>query len=196
MIVFGDTSGFVALLARDDYMHVRAKLNFAHFGAHDFRILATSYALLETTALLLRRIGLEAVSDFHAKIVPLLEIVWVDAEWHTRALRRLFSDGRKDVSLVDCMSFEVMKARNLQTAFAFDKHFEETGFTLASFHDLDAFRSARPAGVKKPRFVRRLPNKSTQTTSPGSAEGLPSSTRKLLTSASVADRPEHRRVTA
>ena len=144
MIVFGDTSGFFALLARDDYMHIRAKLNFAHFGAHNFRILTTSYVLLETTALLLRRIGLEAVSDFQAKIVPLLEIVWVDAEWHARGLQRLFTVGRKDVSLVDCLSFEVMEARNLQTAFAFDKHFEETGFTLAAFHDLDAFRSSRP----------------------------------------------------
>ena len=95
----------------------------------------------------LRRIGLEAVSDFQAKIVPLLEIVWVDAEWRARALRRLFTVGRKDVSLVDCLSFEVMAARNLQTAFAFDKHFEETGFTLAAFHDLDAVRRgcARPS---------------------------------------------------
>ena len=81
--------------------------------------------------------------------MPLLEIVWVDAEWHARALQRLFTVGRKDVSLVDCLSFEVMEARNLQTAFAFDKHFEEIGFTLAAFHGLDAFRSPRTDRGKK-----------------------------------------------
>jgi len=98
MIVFADTSGFFALLAHDDYMHARAKLNFAHFahfGSHDFRILTTSYVILETTALLDRRIGLSSVADFQAKIVPLLEIVWVDAEWHARALQRLFTIGKK-----------------------------------------------------------------------------------------------------
>lgn len=45
---------------------------------------------------------------------------------------------------VDCLSFEVMEARNLRTAFAFDKHFEELGFTLAVFHDLDARLGRRP----------------------------------------------------
>lgn len=145
MIVFGDTSGFFALLVRDDSMHIRAKLNFAHFGEHDFRILTTSYVLLETTALLHRRIGLEAVADFQSKVIPLLETVWVDSEWHGRALQRLFSSGRKDVSLVDCLSFEVMEARNLRTVFAFDRHFEEFGFSLAAFHGLDERRSARPA---------------------------------------------------
>ena len=64
--------------------------------------------LLETTALLLHRIGREAVSDFPAKVVPLLEIVRVD--WLS---------------------------------------FEETGFTLAAFHGLDALRSSRPARDKK-----------------------------------------------
>ena len=140
MIVFADTSGLFALLARDDDMHVRAKLNFSYFSTHDVRLLSSSYVLLETLALLHRRIGLAAVADFQSKIVPLLEIVWVDAEWHAKALQRLFTLGRKDVSLVDCLSFEVMEARNLRTVFSFDKHFEERGFSLAVFHDLDVRR--------------------------------------------------------
>ena len=151
MIVFADTSGLFALLARDDHMHVRARLNFLYFSSHDVRLLSSSYVLLETIALLHRRIGLDAVADFQAKIVPLLEIVWVDAEWHNRALQRLFTLGRKDVSLVDCLSFEVMETKSLQTVFAFDKHFEESGFSLAAFHDLDARRSSQPRDSGKPR---------------------------------------------
>jgi len=149
MIVFADTSGLFALLAHDDYMHVRAKLNFTHFSSHEVRLLTTSYVLLETIALLHRRIGLDAVADFQSKIVPLLDIVWVDADWHARALQRLFTTGRREVSLVDCLSFEVMEARNLQTVFSFDKHFEESGFTLAAFHDLDHGRTPRSGGSKK-----------------------------------------------
>jgi len=149
MIIFVDTSGLFALLAHDDYMHVRAKLNFDHFSANDVRLLTTSYVLLETIALLHRRIGLDAVADFQSKIVPLLEIVWVDADWHARALQRLFSTGKREVSLVDCLSFEVMEARNLKAAFSFDKHFEESGFTLAAFHDLDRWRTPRSGSGRK-----------------------------------------------
>jgi predicted nucleic acid-binding protein len=81
---------------------------------------------------------MEAVADFQAKIQPLLETIWVDSEWHARGMQRLFAGWKKDVSLVDCLSFEIMETRDLQTAIAFDRHFEENGFTLAAFHDLDA----------------------------------------------------------
>lgn len=135
MIVFADTSGLFALLAQDDYQHIRARLNFEYFSANDVRLLTSSYVLVETIALLQRRIGLEAVLDFQTKIQPLLEVIWVDGEWHARALQRLFSSGKRDVSLVDCLSFEVMEARNLEVAFSFDRHFGENGFTLAAFHD-------------------------------------------------------------
>lgn len=137
MIIFADTSGLFALLARDDYMHIRAKLNFEYFSANDVRLLTSSYVLVETVALLQRRIGLEVVSDFKTKIEPLLEVIWADGDWHARALQRLFACGKRDVSLVDCLSFEVMEARNLEVAFSFDRHFEENGFTLAAFHDPD-----------------------------------------------------------
>ena len=63
MIVFGDSSGFFALLVHDDFMHVRAKLNFDHFAAHDMQLVTSSYVLLETLSLLRRRVGMEAVWD-------------------------------------------------------------------------------------------------------------------------------------
>ncbi len=34
----------------------------------------------------------------------------------------------KDWSLVDCLSFEVMKSRGITYALAFDHHFEQAGF--------------------------------------------------------------------
>lgn len=78
MIIFADTSALYALLVRDDLMHVRAKKCFAHFSKHAVQLLSSSFVLVETLALLQRRIGLEAVQDFNARIVPLIEILWVD----------------------------------------------------------------------------------------------------------------------
>jgi len=138
MIVFADTSALFSLLVHDDYMHVRAKLNFAHFAAHHFRLLTSSFVLVETIALLQRRIGLDAVRDFNAKIAPLLEVVWVDADWHNRAMLRLLAQSKKELSLVDCLSFEIMEAREITEAFSFDRHFEAHGFKIATYHNLDA----------------------------------------------------------
>jgi predicted nucleic acid-binding protein len=137
MIVFVDTSALFALMVRNDYMHIRAKANFEYFSANDVCLLTSSYVLLETIALLQSRIGLEAVSDFQSKISLLMEIVWVDSDWHERALQRLFAQNDATLSLVDCLSFEIMESKDLHVAYAFDRNFESQGFTIAAFHDLD-----------------------------------------------------------
>lgn len=133
MIVFADTSGLYALLVRDDYMHVQAKKCFEYFSENSVLLLSSSFVLVETIALLQRRIGLNAVYDFNSRILPLLEILWVNGDWYTRGFQRLQSENSRDISLVDCINFEIMEARSLNTAFAYDKHFEENGFTTASF---------------------------------------------------------------
>ncbi len=131
MIVFADTSGLFAYLVKNDFMYVRAKNIFQSFAESNVRLLTSSYILLETTALLQRRVGMAAVLDFQNKIVPLLDVVWVDADWHEKALNRLFALNRKKISLVDCLSFVIMEAREIQIVFSFDEHFKENGFSLA-----------------------------------------------------------------
>lgn len=131
MIVFVDTSGIFAYLVQDDYMHVRAKAVFQSFAENNTQLLTSSYVLVETTALLQRIIGMDAVIDFHNKIQPLLDVIWVDEYWHTKAINRLITLNQKKVSLVDCLSFVIMDAREIGTAFSFDNHFEKNGFSLA-----------------------------------------------------------------
>lgn len=137
MNIFADTSGLFALLVKNDYMHIRARENFNYFAENNVQLMTTSFVLVETAALLQSRIGLDAVRDFHLKLFPLLEVVWVDDQWYGRAMHRLLTQTGKTISLADCLSFEVMEALQIQCAFAFDKHFEENGFTLAAFHALD-----------------------------------------------------------
>jgi predicted nucleic acid-binding protein len=133
MIVFADTSALYALLVRDDSMHEHAKRCFAHFSEHTVQLLSSSFVLVETQALLQRRVGLEAVRDFNARIAPLIEILWVDGEWYNRAMQRLFLHQKRSLSLVDCLSFEIMEARAITVAFTYDKHFEENGFPRVDF---------------------------------------------------------------
>ncbi len=136
-MIFADTAGLFALMVKNDLMHVRAKQNFAFFARQRVQLLTSSFVLVETAALLQRRVGLEAVHDFQSKIIPLLEIIWVSNDWYTRAIQRLFALNDRNISLVDCLSFEIMESREISHAFTFDKHFSENGFTIAAYHDLD-----------------------------------------------------------
>ncbi len=133
MKIFTDTSGFFALLVKNDTMHIRARENFAYFAQKKATLFTSSFVLVETIALLQRRVGFESVRDFNAKILPLLEIIWTDKEWYERAIQRLLLQGQKDISLVDCLSFEIMESYELDYAFTFDKHFKENGFEIARF---------------------------------------------------------------
>lgn len=133
MIVFADTSGLFAFLVENDYMHLRAENIFRSFAESDTQLLTSSYVLVETTALLQRRVGLGAVLDFQDKILPLLDIIWVDAHWHEKAVNRLVAINQKNVSLVDCLSFVIMDAREVHIAFSFDRHFEKNGYSLAEY---------------------------------------------------------------
>jgi predicted nucleic acid-binding protein len=136
MNIFVDTSGLFAMLVKNDAMNVRAVENFRYFAENNVQLVTSSFVLVETTALLQSRIGMAPVRDFNAKILPLLEIVWVDDRWYEKAVQRLLIQNKRDISMVDSLSFEIMEALQIDCAFAFDKHFEENGFTLAAFHQL------------------------------------------------------------
>jgi len=137
MNVFVDTSGLFALLVQNDHMHIRARENFSYFAEQNAQLVTSSFVLVETIALLQRRIGLAPVHGFNAKILPLLDVIWVNDKWYTCAMQRLFAQNNRNVSLVDCLSFEIMDSLEIKYAFAFDRHFEENGFTIAAFHNLD-----------------------------------------------------------
>lgn len=135
MNIFADTSALFALLVHNDYMHIRARENFLYFAKQGVQLLTSSFVIVETIALLQRRVGLEPVKDFAARMLPLLEVVWVDNVWYQKAMQRLLVQNDRDLSLVDCLSFEIMASRNIQIAFTFDRHFSENGFTIAAFHN-------------------------------------------------------------
>ena len=130
MIAFVDTSALFALLARDDAMHDRASAIFGRLAGEGARLVTSSFVLAEIAALLDRRIGPQAVHDFHSRLMPLLDVVWVDEAWYARGVHRFSARGASRPSLVDCLSFEIMEGTEIRDAFAFDRHFEEGGFRV------------------------------------------------------------------
>jgi predicted nucleic acid-binding protein len=128
MNVYVDTSAFYALLDADDGMHRAALGAWEDLLGGRTVLHASNYVILETVALLQVRIGLDAVRLFTADIQPIVTVSWVDEGIHRSAHHALLVAGRRQVSLVDCVSFEVMRRLDLDRAFCFDPHFAEQGF--------------------------------------------------------------------
>ena len=130
MRIFIDTSAFYSLLDRDDENHRRAKSAWTDLLNNENSLVTSNYVLVETFALLQHRLGMEAVRGFQNDVLPLVNIEFVISEIHRSAVSALLSVSRRNLSLVDCLSFEMMRTLEIKTAFVFDPHFKEQGFDI------------------------------------------------------------------
>ena len=128
MRVFVDTSALYAVLDADDDHHAAAASEWRRLLGGSSVLVTSNYVLLETTALLQHRIGLEAVRILHHDVCPVLEVEWVDETVHQTGMSSLLIAGRRRLSLVDCTSFALMGKLGIRQAFSFDAHFAEQGF--------------------------------------------------------------------
>ena len=130
MTVFVDTSALLALLDADEARHQDARLIWTRLLGGDVPIVTTNYVLVETYALAQRRLGSAAVRVLTDDLLPVVDVEWIGRELHERAVSALIAASRRELSLVDAVSFEAMRQRGIDPAFAFDRHFEEAGFSL------------------------------------------------------------------
>lgn len=130
MNTFIDTAAFLAVLNANDQFHLLAKQSWEEMLASNSTLFSSNYVILETTALLQHRFGVEAVRLFESDILPIIEIVWVEETVHKQGMSALLAANRRDLSLVDCTSFEIMRQIGLDTVFTFDPHFREQGFSV------------------------------------------------------------------
>lgn len=128
--VFVDTSAILALVNPKDEHHPRARKGFESLSSRKAGLLTSSYVLVETYALLARRMGFTAVQAFRSDLVPLFEVTWVDETVHEAGLDLLIERRKRGLSLVDTTSFVVMRARGLDEVFCFDPHFKDEDFLL------------------------------------------------------------------
>jgi len=126
--VFVDTSALFAVLDADDRYHPRARELWEELIAIAEDLVCTNYVLIETFALIQRRLGMEAVRTFEEDVSPLIRVYWVSESDHRSGVTAFLTAGRRDLSLVDCVSFLVMRRLDLRVAFAFDEDFQAQGF--------------------------------------------------------------------
>lgn len=127
-----DTSWWAAWVLPGDGRHADALAMLDHLGPRE-QVLTTNLIVGETWTLLRRRAGHDAAVGFLDRVAALerrgkLVVHRVDADEERRAWTWLRRHDERDYSLVDATSFEVMRARRLREALAFDEDFAAAGF--------------------------------------------------------------------
>ncbi|SPE52448.1 PIN domain-containing protein [Verrucomicrobia bacterium] len=126
-IVFADAFYFVARLNRRDQHHERVLRFSREFRA---RLVTSDWVLVEVADALAASECRGRVREFvlHVRRAPECEIVPASRELFDCALDLYQQHADKEWTLTDCVSFVIMRERNLTDALTGDKHFEQAGF--------------------------------------------------------------------
>ncbi|HEV8659442.1 MAG TPA: PIN domain-containing protein [Thermoanaerobaculia bacterium] len=129
MTTFVDTSAVYALLDARDRNHRRAAATLRELLDRDEPLVTTNYVIVELLSLVQHRLGMAALRAANDDILAIIATRWIDEEIHARAVASLLAARQRNLSIVDCVSFEMMRSRGLRAAFAFDSDFARQGFS-------------------------------------------------------------------
>jgi predicted nucleic acid-binding protein len=135
-VVFLDTSGLIALLNKDDDLHVKTAALVEELDQAGRSLVTTDWILAETgnglARTAARSLFVAAARSFASS--PRCRIVRVDQILYEKALDRYAAVQDKSWGLIDCASFVVMNDHGIHDALTADHHFRQAGFTcLLSF---------------------------------------------------------------
>ena len=124
-----DTSAFYAVFSDADRFHNRASGVYHILQDRRQELWVTSYTLVETLALLHRRLGFEVVSTFSEWGGSNLQVLWVDRLLHQAAWDRFFASQGHGLSFVDWTT--VVASREMDApVFTFDDGFANEGLRV------------------------------------------------------------------
>ena len=127
--VFADSFYWIALLNPSDAFHEAAK--YATVSGRVVTSLAVQLEVLDAFATnpVLRRFAIRFWESTNRD--PQVTVVPLDVALLERAMDLFKTRGDKAWSFTDCISFEIMRNRNIVRALSADHHFRQAGFQTA-----------------------------------------------------------------
>ena len=123
--VLWDSSAILALLDADDADHARAVAVAREIASEERASFITNYIEAETHALLLRKLGRTIARQWLLTGgLPVVAALPAEEQSAREILARHID---KDWTLCDAISFAVLDARHVGSAFTFDHHFRQYG---------------------------------------------------------------------
>jgi predicted nucleic acid-binding protein len=130
--VFVDTGAFVALRNRGEREHRLARETLTALIEERAQLLTSNFVFAETYTALLVRVGRSEAIEWGRRFraSEAIELIRIEEGVERDAWEILESHHDKPWSYVDATSFALMKREQVQTAFAFDRHFAQRGLVL------------------------------------------------------------------
>lgn len=128
--VLMDTSAFYALLSATDLFHDRARATLELLFDREYELWTTSYTLVETIALLHRRLDFEVVSKFIEWRSSNLGVLWIDSRVHDSAWGLFVNAQGRGLSFVDWTTVVASREIGDAPVFTFDTGFANEGLPV------------------------------------------------------------------
>jgi predicted nucleic acid-binding protein len=128
MSVFVDTSALYALMDDGDAHHAEASDVLRRLVGTE--LVTHPYVVVETSALVGRRLPWPASEQLIDGILPVISVEPIAADLHAGAMAAYRASGSARVSLVDHVSFALMRSQGIGRAFAYDDDFAREGFEI------------------------------------------------------------------
>ena len=124
---FIDTSFLLALTLEDDELHGRAT---AWQKCLQGSLVTTQFVLLEYLDAMAKpaekQLALATVEVLQSR--PAIEIVPLSETLLAQGMSAMRTHADKEWGITDCISFHIMRQREIQAALTHDHHFEQAGF--------------------------------------------------------------------
>lgn len=129
-LVFADSAFWIALTSKRDDYHSQAQRWRRHLVATQVSILTTEAVLWEwLNSLAAPRTRVAAAQGYAAcKTDSKIEVITLDAQLEQAALVLYQTLTDKGWGLTDCLSFVVMRQRDISDALTADRDFQQAGF--------------------------------------------------------------------
>jgi hypothetical protein len=133
--VFVDTSGWLALVLRNDQYHQSATAYYQLLRSNKMPLVTSDYVLDETLTRLRYDAGLQTAilakeALDKARELNLLSMQWVDEAVVAEAWSLFIKHKDQEVSFTDCTSWSICQRLGIREAFAFDTHFHLMGLVI------------------------------------------------------------------
>ena len=129
--LFSDTSFLYAQADEADSDHLLVASIVEKALQQRRPIVVTTFIIVETHALILRRLGRDIAANWLQKAYDSLIIIRPTEEDERRACEIIFAYSDKDFSFTDAISFAVMERLGITVTLSLDEHFVQFGkFTV------------------------------------------------------------------
>ena len=132
-MIYIDTGAFLALYRPRDQNHKAAVRTWSTLRQP---LVTSNVVMAELGTLLVRNIGGSAAADRLAEIYSSssIEILRTTRQNEIQALEWMRKYADHEIGFPDCVSFAIMRQKQITTAFSFDRHFRIAGFSLVGTH--------------------------------------------------------------